>query len=1801
MTVEELERTTMLYRPIAGAGGGGQQSGSSTPPTNTPDTLRSADSVEIILALCEGEIVGLANGAQTFFVGDTALENADTTLNFEYFQLDIRPGLPVDTADFLTPVLGGTSSSISVNTVLASETPVVRQMSENQLDAIDLRFNVAQLYRSDSSGVFTYELDLIIEIKKETDTIWLPAFGNATLPIKGKTTSTYVKELRIPVARTDDFWQIRVTKASADSTVDLTSDGTGIATDVTWDSYQMINMDLKKYPDTATCRIFAQATNQFSSIPQFSGIYKLRIVNVPSNYDPVNRTYTGTWDGTFIKAYTNNPAWVTYDFVTNTRFGMSAVTQLNMDKYEVYAIAQWCDTLVDDGIGGFRPRYTLNLLITDASPAIDMGRYMAGTFNATMFDDNNGTIIMRADMNQDATHLFTPENITSDGFTYSFTDINSRYNTITVSFLNPDLNYQEDRRLVINQDHIDAFGPIPLDFIAVGCTSEVEAVARANYKLITSITECMICTFKTNRLGTVVEPYEVILIGDPLNGYSLTGRIKSLNVARTTVTLRDAIHLEVGTNYVLQLRIAGGVSTTSYTVTVPSSGSVTAFNVSPALPDNLPESCVFSLSQNPGEGIGAPKPFRALKVEEIADDPDHIQITCIEVNRNKFTDAETGVVSTPTQFSGIGDPSSIPGPTNVAFFEKYNLIGNEVWTILTVTLPRDQYRYYTGDFLVYSRQLDTSNGDAPLGSFEQRVVQYGDTIVNHPPGLFEFKVLPKNSFGQTPPIGSVASWTHEVSSAEAAGTPPDPVEDVTYQLTQTGFIVQWNPPTGQATVVHHYQVKEGADEGSATVIADNLKDPILVLDPMTKRVYNLFIYAVSLAGVPSTAVNVTITNAAPGVVSNIQVDAGYETVMVFFDRSTEVDIVGYRIQYRVVGDVDWLDMDPSGLLDSVIPDTAYEFRVAAQDSLTILLGDEIWSTPRSIRTADTVGVAKGIDDVQQSTTQNLVRNGSFERGSQNWTFDTAATAIDAAAPYVDFASGTTTICTIGDGSASTASILSDTFVVRANQQYAIGADCRANASHPGESHIFTLKVYDGSNNLVMDYDEDHGKVFFDAAQLSTDTFMRLTSVFMIPAGGIYGRIYVEARGAGIVDVDGVQAQRGAVATAFNPYVAELLSPGDLGLISNPDQTPPGIPTALSAFAGFRTVQLSFTPPADADVDHYDVFRSTTDDISTALQVGASVAPVYVDSATLTGVEYFYWVRAVDRSGNDGDFTDSVSATTIPLAAADFQNLSIVNAMIADATIDDAKIADLSVGKLTAGTITAGEILLGNDRFIIDSSLRRLTVQDDLNVARVLLGRLGNGAQDYGIQIYGADGTLIIGADGLGVAVVGAGNLADGSVTADKIVANAISVDKMAANSVTALQLTTNSVTSAAIVAGAVSADKMSVATLSAITANVGTLTAGLINSGSSPTTNYWNLDTGAFSVGKGDGSTYMRYNPTTGAIEIQGVITATNALPTNWLDVQGRPANLNDLDPTASGKLATIAPGADVTGANTSANTNAVGQLTTAQAVAAMLDPATTINQNSTTINGAKITTGTVIANLINVATLSALAANVGTLTAGLLRNGANTAFMNLDASGTQQFLKCGNNFSVDALGNVNMTSGSISGNLIVAGSITAGQIAGNGLSESGQANNEFTVTVGAGEKIIIFPSVLTPAHFFNKNGIGSPAPAETVTIGPITNRIIHIADNVGDIVSSITSYGSLTVSPLVNFVGNALSTGAVNSNGSYGVFIPSAITITPPVGTHTLTLYILASDNSGVNYFRINANPTLYGIVSMTYLRLKR
>lgn len=511
-------------------------------------------------------------------------------------------------------------------------------------------------------GVTTGDAEIYVYngVSFQTSQSWkgTTSLADGVVALRGKTTSPFVKELRINVTEIDDTYDVRVTKLTEVNTTEKFAD-------ITWESFQQIKAKAFNFPNLAVAQLVARASDQFSSLPDFTGIYKGRIINIPSNYDPITHTYTGVWDGLFVRAWSNNPAWVAWDLIHNDRYGLNAYYPVVGDKWAFYAFARHCD----------QHGFTFNGTIYEPKPAIEIIQYVCGLAGGNFIDDGEGyATILIDDADSPATHLFTPENVVDGLFTYSMTDISTRSNDITVSFLNPQLNYQEDRRRVYDQTHINKYGRIPENFEAIGCRSDLEAIRRGRYQLIGATTETIMVSFKTNRHGLYLAPYNIILIADDTSGFGLHGRITGQPTDKA-VTLRDPIYLEPGFAYTATFQRIGDdgkFETFTRNVLSPAGSQMTLLFDNPLPP--LAEECVFSLSStNPS--TGAPVAYRITSIDMAEDDPDNVTINAIIVNRNKwaYVDGAVGIDNTPTTTPGVN--VAMP-PTNIRITPRY--FGNQL-------------------------------------------------------------------------------------------------------------------------------------------------------------------------------------------------------------------------------------------------------------------------------------------------------------------------------------------------------------------------------------------------------------------------------------------------------------------------------------------------------------------------------------------------------------------------------------------------------------------------------------------------------------------------------------------------------------------------------------------------------------------------------------------------------------------------------------------------------------------------------------------------------------------------------------------------------------------------------------------------------------------------------------------------------------------------------------------------------------------------------------------------------------------
>ncbi|MEW2894420.1 TipJ family phage tail tip protein [Stenotrophomonas maltophilia] len=304
-----LPVATPIARGLQLAGAGGKSGSNDRTPVETPDSLHSMAVARIIDLVSEGEIRGLVAGNQSIYLNQVPIQNPDGGWNFAGVTVDTRSG--TQDQEYI-PGFPSVENEISVNVELRSDQPVVRTVSGSDLSAVRIRLAVPALQKVDEENgdrngySISYAVDVSVDGGAYTTVL-----NDA---ITGKTTTQYERSRRIDLPAGSQ-WQVRIRRLTPNQNNSLISDVVNVLS-----MTEIIDVKLR-YPNSALCAVQVDAS-QFQNIPSRSyGVWG-RIIRVPSNYDPIGRTYSGVWDGTFKSAWTNNPAWVFFDIVTNDRFGL---------------------------------------------------------------------------------------------------------------------------------------------------------------------------------------------------------------------------------------------------------------------------------------------------------------------------------------------------------------------------------------------------------------------------------------------------------------------------------------------------------------------------------------------------------------------------------------------------------------------------------------------------------------------------------------------------------------------------------------------------------------------------------------------------------------------------------------------------------------------------------------------------------------------------------------------------------------------------------------------------------------------------------------------------------------------------------------------------------------------------------------------------------------------------------------------------------------------------------------------------------------------------------------------------------------------------------------------------------------------------------------------------------------------------------------------------------------------------------------------------------------------------------------
>ena len=520
----------------------GKGGGKAHTPREAKDNLKSTQMMSVIDAIGEGPIEGPVKGLQSILVNKTPLTDTDGNPVIHGVSAVWRAGEQEQ-----TPPEGfessGAETGLGVEVTKAK--PVTRTITSANIDRLRVTFGVQSLVETTSKGDRNpASVRLLIQLQRNGN--WVT---EKDVTINGKTTSQFLASVILDNLPPRPF-NIRMVRETADSTTDQLQNKT------LWSSYTEI-IDVKQcYPNTAIVGLQVDA-EQFGG-QQMTVNYHIRgrIIQVPSNYDPEKRTYSGIWDGSLKPAYSNNPAWCLWDMLTHPRYGMGKrLGAADVDKWALYAIGQYCDQTVPDGFGGTEPRMTFNAYLAQQRKAWDVLSDFCSAMRC-MPVWNGQTLTFVQDRPSDVVWPYTNSDVVVDdngvGFRYSFSALKDRHTAVEVNYTDPQNGWQTSTELVEDPEAILRYGRNLLKMDAFGCTSRGQAHRAGLWVIKTELLETQTVDFTLGSQGLRHTPGDIIEICDNDYAGTLTGgRVLSIDAATRTLTLDREVTLpETGTSTV---------------------------------------------------------------------------------------------------------------------------------------------------------------------------------------------------------------------------------------------------------------------------------------------------------------------------------------------------------------------------------------------------------------------------------------------------------------------------------------------------------------------------------------------------------------------------------------------------------------------------------------------------------------------------------------------------------------------------------------------------------------------------------------------------------------------------------------------------------------------------------------------------------------------------------------------------------------------------------------------------------------------------------------------------------------------------------------------------------------------------------------------------------------------------------------------------------------------------------------------------------------------------------------------------
>jgi len=701
------------------------------------DALSSKQFATIVDVLSEGEIEGFPSAAaftkgtanyntaalKDVFLGKTPVlrASADPTntqpTDFNFQDVEFEPRFGTNNQTFISGI-SNIESETNVGVKVENGTPVSRQITNSNINAVrvTIRFNGLQTFET-NGDVNGASVELTIKIIQNNGTTTTPISDTVT----GRTSSAYNRDYRVDLPSNLNYpITVQVARVTADAT-----DPNRLRDEFFFSSFTEIIDEQRPYPDIAHVALRFDS-QQFSSVPR--RMYKVRGVKIkiPHNgtVDATNGriTYTGTFNGTLTttKVWCSDPAWILFNLLTETRYGLGDhITEAQLDKYAFYSASVYCSELVDDGAGGQEPRFSCNTILQARQDAYEVVNSLTSVMRSISYW-NAGSLTISQDRPTDPSYLFNLSNVTSAGFGYSGTSLKTRATVVSVSYFDME-NQELDFETVEDVAAKNKYGVLHKKITGFGCSSRGQARRLGRFLLFEEQNSTETINFTTGiSEGVVVRPGQVIEVSDPVRaGLRRGGRIKSATTTTVTVDNTDDTDLDATNNPTLSVILPDG-SVESKSVTGIVGAVITIDSSTPF--SSAPNANSVWILQN------TTLQTTQWRVVSVTEDKDNYAIIGTAYNSAKFAFIEDGSTLPTRNVTILNELKNAPAIDSAEQFFYVENQKAKVKIILDyqavpgVSQYRVQYRKDKGNFVTTTvTGTDFTIFDASEGEYEFRV------------------------------------------------------------------------------------------------------------------------------------------------------------------------------------------------------------------------------------------------------------------------------------------------------------------------------------------------------------------------------------------------------------------------------------------------------------------------------------------------------------------------------------------------------------------------------------------------------------------------------------------------------------------------------------------------------------------------------------------------------------------------------------------------------------------------------------------------------------------------------------------------------------------------------------------------------------------------------------------------------------------------------------------------------------------------------------------------------------------------